>query len=712
MPDGAKTPRSLNSFGVSGLLGEDCKVYYDNLFTTKHVGRVSDLIAARLREAGADELKLRALLLYGVFQAYRFRSSEAAPEPVLVECGVDGESIAVGVAFKGELPLESGGLAEKIMSFAGNEGSPLLELLNGLYRHADRLIVRVQPAEQIEVVAILGVSGDPLAVKPAPEIVLIGTGEDVRETPKAEDYIELGDLDYANLLNTDATVSVAPPPTGEFLAHGVSELEDAMRLRAQAAVLEGKYQVGGLHPEASPQLFRIKGEKKPGEGSQSTLIKGTPQGDLVDRAVVVIGSPEEAAANALPESDPRVQLYLMRIQELQQRIVALEQGAAQARVERGGGQDGPSGAETAGESGALQGLFKKVWPFKKKAQGESEAETEDAGKDSEQEKEETAREAATQPKAKKIRDSGETDEAEKDANELLAELEKGEIDRTISKAKAELNDIKKDVQSQKAKRWMDGLMGELVQEKARLAEMAHKLNSSIRQKELEFKNREIKLQEEIRKRDESLRQKTHALARSKDQLSQVNMQMEKFRLQSQEKTEESHFRQKYQLSQKLLVASKEEVSKLTSKVDDLKGQLASAQMALKSRGSTTASMEVQTLRTKNERTARQLEELRNVNEQLTARIQQLAEKAERPGKAVETAETPKKLEASMKQLAAAQKDNEQLKLRIEELSHEELRMKGELKRALLEVKNLRAVLAKKAGGSPGKPSGGSTPQAA
>src|SRR3954451_9873328 len=96
-PSFEKKPiRSLASFGVAGFLDEKSKVFYSSIFTTRHVGRVTDLIAAKLLEHGLDELRLRAVLLFGTFEV--FRSQEGATdisalqrlgEPLVIECGLD-----------------------------------------------------------------------------------------------------------------------------------------------------------------------------------------------------------------------------------------------------------------------------------------------------------------------------------------------------------------------------------------------------------------------------------------------------------------------------------------------------------------------------------------------------------------------------------------------------------------------------------------------
>src|SRR3989338_3409983 len=105
---GKTPPRSVKSFGVAGLLAEDCHVFYVSLFSTKHAGRVSDLLAARLAPSGGDQLKLGMAGVLNLFDADRTHLSGAAwvddpskvlTEPIVVECGVDAEKVAVAVAF-------------------------------------------------------------------------------------------------------------------------------------------------------------------------------------------------------------------------------------------------------------------------------------------------------------------------------------------------------------------------------------------------------------------------------------------------------------------------------------------------------------------------------------------------------------------------------------------------------------------------------------
>lgn len=643
---GTIPPRVLQSFGVSGLLAENCRIYYDSLFSPRQIGRVSDLIAAQFREAGADELRMRAIVLFGFFEAYRshgnaigseemLAGSGSLPEPLVIEFGIDDEKIAIGITFRAGIGVDTDGLSERV--FQGTPNGNFEQLLAQVYSNSDRLVIRSRPGAQLEVVAYLAISGkiplEEVQRREPPHVVVMADESDVEPAPKAQVYVQMGDLDYSSLLRADgAPIEVGAPSSGEYLATGCSELEEAIRLRAQAAAIEKKFKVSGSEGKA------------PGGNDDVVVIKGQ-KSDLVDNTKMVI----QGTAAAESESPEEI-------------VVAA------APVEK--------------PAEKIKGIFKKVWPFKKPV-------TEELNADeffNAEEAERPASEAAVADEPASTAESASDPALEN----FMVEIQDGSLESTIARAQREVDDIKKDMASNRAKRWVEGLMGDLVAEKARLHDMAKKLNGSVRQKELEFRNREQALHEEIRRRDEMVKQKNSALNRTKEQLQQVTTTLEKFKGAAGDRAEEGQFKQKYALSQRLLVSSKDENAKLQAKIEDLKSQLASAQMAIKSRGSSSSSTEVSALKLKHDRVVRQAEELRNMNEQLSARIQMLADRLDQKVGGKESPETTKRLDAAMKQLVSTQKDNEQLKLRLEEVSREEMRLKMELKRSLLELKTLKS----------------------
>jgi hypothetical protein len=679
----SQNTRSLKSFGVVGLLHENCKIYYDSVFTVRHIGRISDLLVAKLKGTVPDELKFRALLLFSLYEAYRQqnKASQKKPgeplgEPLTIECGVDAEKIVIGISFAVQED-ELQGLTTIAHRVADRKPSNTLEtLLTELSQDADHLIFRASTQlKRVEVVSMLS-----LAVADATsdanersfEVIVLET-EKPKEALKGE-YIELGDLDYQRLLADDSIQSSAlpKPATGEILA-GKSELETSIKIR-------GAQQID----------------------SSSVTISGVTQNISVDQSRISGGQ--------APIENKRFEFYQQKIDQLQAKIRELEHERAASKTVVAGTS---AQAASQGNSQAIaddqltvknnnlnfREMIEKVWPFKKSAAEQPVvaqtvaapvaptqpvihetlvAAAPVASAEAEKEEEETAEEAASIDTTRRIV----TDEV-------------GSIERTIAKVQAEAQDIKKVLGNPKAQKWVDGMVGELVTEKAKIHEMAKKVNVSLRQKELEFRNKEHVLQEEVRKRDEQLRQKAHSFNRSREQLTQLQIQLDRIKATAPPPGEESQARQKLNLSQKLLASVKDENQELMQKIEELKNQLSTAQAASKT---TTQLPDFQVLKLKYERLFKQSEEFKRTNGQLMEKLNEAQRAARSPGMNPE--ELKKRLDVSMRLAASYQKESEQSKLRVDELQREETRLKTELARvgsAVLMLK--RASMAPKPSGS-------------
>jgi chromosome segregation ATPase len=156
--------------------------------------------------------------------------------------------------------------------------------------------------------------------------------------------------------------------------------------------------------------------------------------------------------------------------------------------------------------------------------------------------------------------------------DIESAAEQGALSRLIDRMEREKSIIKSELKNSKAEKWIEGLAGELVAERARLAEMAKKLTQSVRQKELEFKNRENSLIQSVRSRDENLRSKTLQLMRMKDQVAKLQMSVERAK-HSAGNAEETSSKIKLTQTQRLLQASKSENEQLSLKLQDLKIRL-------------------------------------------------------------------------------------------------------------------------------------------
>jgi hypothetical protein len=776
---GTRPPRSVESFGVAGLLGEECRVFYDSLYSTRHLGRVSDLLAARLRKAQPDELKLRALLLYTIFEAYlahaKGSSEETFPEPLVVECGIDAEKVAIGASFTlaEGVQLETEGLAERVTG--GSPDGSFETLIANLLSHANRVVVRTQPGiRRLEVVGVIGIAGkmeaEALAEPAALEVVVFNAAPS--ETPKAASYVELGDLDYPRLLREDSPGQhLAPPPTGEILVKAVdaellkqttvggkesSELADAIRMRGAAN--EGEPETGFTGDETADLATRIGADRKAPQLAEVLRFSGE-RADLMDQTLMRIKSSGPQAIPTQDLSGAQSQIFVEMIDQLQKKIELLETDRVRARqvaakaeeelavarsqgpqvstrtvviegerpeatqvtvVKSRGAEAGEevenedeteieaADAEEEGEEAVASAKAKKkkrfggIWPFGKAAPAGAEEEEESEGKE---DAEGPAAEAKT-PAAKSVARTDAESEADAATSSIISEIQSGVLDRTLAKAQKEAAEIKKEVDDGRTKRWVDGLMGELAAEKSRIADLAKKLTQSIRAKELEYRNKEQTLQEELRRRDDMLKQKNSALSRVKDQLAQTTLAIERLKAAGGGGGEDGHIKQRYAHVQKLLTATKEENAMLSQKVEELRGQLSSANFSPKTRGPSFT--DFQQLQSRYERVQRQAEELKKTNQQILDRLNE--QKKERGSSTANVEEMKKRLEAAMKLVTMNKKDAEKKDLRIAELQQEELKLKSDLARAQGELKTLRMMqaagrLAKGSGGGGTKPGG-------
>ncbi len=255
--------RSVESFGVSGLLASDAKVFHEVFYDAGGLGRAADLVAARLRDSGPDEFSLHALVLFGVLGASRVFETLS---PIQFECGMDGMHFALSFCF--ELPEGTGmawdGLSGRVMS--GVAVSPLDELLLAFCRNADHVILKGQPAlHRVEICALVR-WGRRQAREPAPLEVVILAGEPAA-SPEAAEYTALGDLDYSQLLKRSSESGAESPVTGEVLVHQARTAEELVR--------------------------RIRGRQMALEESSEVRIAGSPLAVSDETAVTVSGSDSE-----------------------------------------------------------------------------------------------------------------------------------------------------------------------------------------------------------------------------------------------------------------------------------------------------------------------------------------------------------------------------------------------------------------------------------
>jgi hypothetical protein len=298
-----------------------------------------------------------------------------------------------------------------------------------------------------------------------------------------------------------------------------------------------------------------------------------------------------------------------------------------------------------------------------------------------------------------------SDDPGEKADELVKEMESGTFHAKMSKSKEELDAIRDRIKDERVKAWADGMMSEIMREKARLAEMARSLNQSVRAKEADFNRKAQYLKQEVLNREEQIRKAQLATTRVREQLSLVNSSSERLKVQiSNLETQEAAGRQKVQASERLLQVAKEETQAAQRLAENLKSQLAQSGSAAKK--VELVQKELLAAKAQTEKAVKQLDDLKKLNSQLTEKLTAATQSTSGAGG---TEDLKRKLEAAGRLTAVHKKEAETFKSKMETSIKEEARLRSEVTKLQAEVKRMKTLsemnasaAARKPGGSGGK----------
>ena len=697
---GKNPPRAYASFGVAGLLDEKAHVFYETLFSSRHIGRVTDLLAVRLHSAGIDELKLRIMLMVSFFESYRIRAestSDSLADPLSLECGVDEEKVAIGVGFTlaDASRIHLGGMVERVRDRKPSD--EFEKLICCLSDFSDRVIVRGHPpSRRFELVVLAGLPGkiSKEEIEASDKLQLVLMDNEPEAAPPVEKYVELGDLDYPALLKDDAKGTQRPQMTGEMIAKiaGSSEpgLEKIVVKGGESTELTDALRVRGSAQDAPPDVITVKGQGGDEAHTEAMQVKSIAQG-------------------ALPgESDRRVELYQEQIQALQNKIQTLEtQLSKQPQVvkqtealnetneeftvvkepaEKAPEQEpleAPEDEEVEEveeveveeeeEQSGFFGRIKKIWSFKKEKDEdeEEEAEKDDTTAESKsikgkanpsvqptkKEKQEAERDASTEPGL--VEETAVELDPNSFTKDLIMAVEGGGLDSTLKKIQTEAQKP----ENGKVKKYMEGMINELLVEKNNIRELLKKLNRSVRHKEMEFKNKERTMQEDLRRKEDLLKQKEMALSRSKDQISQMTMNMERVKSASHNTAGEALYKKKLTQVHGLLNAEKEENMNLKRKLEELKSALTSA-----SRTQGNSQGEVESLQRKFEEAKQEMNDMKTAYESTVVKLEAAEKRSSNNHEKLE--EMRKRLDQAMRIAVNKKQDLERMRLQVEQLERD------------------------------------------
>lgn len=626
--------RSLSSFGVAGLISDSGEVFYTNDLRARNVGRISDLISAQIRGSGADELKVRALLTYGAFHCYTLagipNQHDEAVSPATIEVGVDAAYVAVAISFhyeRNRIPKWNG-LDERITS--GGSDDPFERVLEWMTRHATQVIVRYETKERrVEVVSLLSRHDselrDPLTV------VMV----DSVKAPLLEVslYRELGDLEYAKLLrNPVATVSEpeADPASEEIRVAGNEQSPD-----------ESARVVSGSSEAAAEEVVRLKALGLGQETSAELL-------DLVKDYEKTIAQLRGSLA------------------EIGSKLVNTENAASDRKF------SSQSDEKPAKEDWGLD-FLKQVWPFASKEEEESNDEPQ-VILGAELAPESVVVLAATQQTEEA---PSPLSSAEVEANRALVELSEIAKSNRSSAVESTMQEIRDTIDEEKAKRWIDSLSLELLQERAKLGELQKTLTKQFRQRDAELKNSSRAIEQEMKKTAELLRQKEAVLENKNDQIVQLNLAVQRAGTASNDK-DQQQMKVKLDRAQRLAQMKEEESKVLLNKTRDLENRLIIAQAKAQKGTDPMAAQKTLALEKK-------VEEYKRINQRLMESMNQNKEKSTDK----DVADLRRKLELLDRQNNESKKALDKSNFRMRELQDAERKFQADLARTLEENRQLR-----------------------
>ncbi len=659
---GKNKPRLLESFGVAGLLREEAEIFYSALFSTRSLGRVSDLIVAKLKKVGVDEFRLRVFLIFGVFQGYRSQYKEKSfrffpkdddllEEPLLLECGIDQEKVVVGISFNlsSKVNLNSKGLSERIFKEESND--TFEEMLIAFQKYADRLIVKYEPGmRKVEIDLFLGILGkidsEVLKIKPPLELVILDR-PNLQNTPRPKAYIQLGDLDYPKLLQDGVTkkhLSKIPVfPTGELLAPGQPEKPEEVPEEAigvsqemedstlESIVVKGK-------SDAIQEEIIVKGTTDH-MNLESIVVKGTADATLGE--IIVKGTKDSS-----PES---IIIHGQKIQDQDDESKVTIKGVTEQFNDefiRIAGEKQPQvGSSTIIVSGASNS---------DKTDGELDVDVSITG--------------------------AELSDPETESKNLIKEMSEGALGQRVMQVRQELMTAHESVRDNPSVLHVKTLMEEFISERFRITEAAKKVVMSVRANEKELKNKITALERDIEFKKAKISETNIALIQVKDQLAKFSSDI--------------IYQEKYNQVHKMLVTSKEEGILLSRRVNDLKSQVNDLKTQLnlaKSESMQSSSLhELTHLQTKYDRICAQFEDVKRTNQQLL-RQEQNSSRRNKMDDSKTNDQLKFQLDEALKSSVKNRKEVDVMRERVLALKKNEIQMKLEVDRLKTEIKQLKKL---------------------
>ncbi len=699
-------------FGVEELLEPDAQVFFENIFSTRHIGRVVDFMLFQCQpflKASQDpaytEYRFRHMIELAIFNAWaNYRTGERS-RVVELEFGWDKQRLVISASHIG---------AEGIGGFVpgaepANEVSIRMQkMLTQVQALADGLIVRHDPVSgRVQAIAFLAADEtEKLAETQYLDLSQLPAVQQTLE-PDASVPEELsnGDIEAFMADENAAPEAAAPIEDDVTIAGGGAEpdtTETRIKGSAPEAELETRISGSSAIGQDKTKIVIGGGGDKFGEDKTKTVISGG--GSVGPNKEVMQVKRLDAGAGAAGGSNKREQLLMEKLKVMSEQINAL-------KAEKAGGNMTLSSVEAAGPTGdsGVASKREQLLTDQKKVMGEQIVTLNEQLNTLRSEKNglqvalsESNRNAAEAFSKAAAEDDKDSDEVVKIRDEI--EKEKGV--------------------PEKAKAMVQGLLEATTKERGDLKQRAREIDAMLRRRDYEYKTKESGFVEQLRLMEGMIKQRESALEKSKEAATNLSAIIEKHRVESSSATDTAEMTHKLATADKLLQAEKENTDRVQKRCDDIQkklseevsargtAQLDSAKFKkladdlqrkvnqFQEAGQKGSSTDLLNITDARDKAVRQVEQLKQQNRELQTKLLANAptkssansKDGAKNSPAQSEAELKHKLELADKLAKASKEELDKTKKRFDEVKVAENKLRGELSKVQADLIKAQAEL--------------------
>lgn len=617
--------------GLEELLKPQARVIYENVFSTRHIGRIIDFLLFEARpfiekhpDSAQAEYRIRQAVEVGVFNAWsNYRKGEKT-KCVEIELGWDDERLVLAISHYADSELKN---------FVPGQGQPpnatserMRKMLERVQELSNGLIVRQEPESgRMQVLAFISAKDAEKVTET--QFVAVEPGA-LHELPRVNTAVPapLADGDIQGFV-TDEKAGHPLPSIGEaaksdqvevggvasnesglsLVKGGLDTEEESTNVSGAADGEDDLLRVkGGTAAVADEEKIRVKGATASAEDEEKLVVKGGATPTTKEEKILVKGKNTVADMSTI---NVKLDKKLAKVS-----IDKIDTMSAEAAVAIDSDKSAESEA-TADENSEnetnesvdslLDTVKSEVMPL---CSGVSEVQFQETfavlsrkiRENYEQTLHHMLRVQNIQmiSKIKHYKDqvqllNARIDELKAESDDMIESISQkdtteGEIlrlraagdKRAVAKASQEELKVRETIQQYQvsiekdqvpkgAKDWGKGLLEAALKERALLGQRTREIEANLKKREYDYRNKENALKEEVRIKDEQLRQKDFTLEKTKESLANAIQSFEKSRAAMSTASDKSELALKLASAEKLLSVAKDSNDRMQKRVEDV-----------------------------------------------------------------------------------------------------------------------------------------------